>query len=53
MIRHLIPRIDASRWGGATLTDPPGRDEEAVGYCLCIQWLGLMIEIGLGRVARR
>ncbi|SNS53861.1 hypothetical protein SAMN06295912_108146 [Sphingomonas laterariae] len=53
MIRHLIPRIDVGPWGGATLTDPASRTEEAVGLCLCIQWFGILIEIGLGRVSGR
>jgi hypothetical protein len=48
----LIPRFDFGRWGGATLTNPTGRNEQADGFCLCIQWLGLMVEIGAGRVSR-
>jgi len=52
MIRHLLPRFDWSGWGGASLTDPSGRTEWIDGWCLCIQWLGLMIEIGAGRVSK-
>ncbi len=50
MIRHLIPRVEAGPWGGGTLSDPSGRTEEAAGFCLCVQWLGILIEIGAGRV---
>jgi len=49
---RLLPRIDASGWGGATLTDPAARDEEARGHCFAIQWLGLIVEIGVGRIHR-
>lgn len=51
-LRDLRPRVDAGGWGGATLTDPCGRDEQADGGCICIQWLGLLLEIGIGRVTR-
>jgi hypothetical protein len=53
MIRHLIPRFSAGRWSGGTLTEPSSRTEQAEGFCLCIQWLGALIEIGIGRVSRR
>ena len=52
MIRHLIPHFDCGQWGGGTLTDPSARDEEAVGFCIVVQWLGLIVEIGFGRVSR-
>jgi hypothetical protein len=52
MIRALLPRFSAGRWGGGTLTDPSGRNEQADGFCLCVQWLGLIVEIGIGRVSR-
>ncbi len=51
MIRHLIPRISAGRWSGGALTDdgsPTG--DEVRGGIVAIQWLGLMVEIGAGRV---
>lgn len=51
MIRHLIPHFDAGHWGGAALTDdgsPTGDD--ARGFCICGQWLGVIIELGIGRV---
>lgn len=51
MIRHLIPRVSADRWCGGALTDdgsPTG--DEVRGGILAIQWLGLMIEIGVGRI---
>lgn len=51
MIRHLRPRIDAGRWGGAALTHNGKPDGDDVrGFVLCVQWLGLLIEIGGGRV---
>lgn len=51
MIRHLIPHIDCGRWGGAALTDDGTmRGDDVQGFCLVIQWLGLLIEIGGGRV---
>lgn len=51
MIRHLIPHIDCGRWGGAALTND-GRwgGDDVQGFCIVIQWLGLLIEIGGGRV---
>lgn len=52
MIRHLIPRVSIGGWGGASLTEPEGRTEQADGYALCIQWLGVLIEIGAGRVTK-
>ena len=51
MIRHLIPRLSYGRWGGGALTDdgsPHG--DEAHGRALCIQWLGVLVEIGVGIV---
>lgn len=54
MIRHLIPRASFGRWGGAALTcDGSPQGDEADGWCLCVQWLGLLIEIGAGRVEAR
>lgn len=52
-MNRLLPRFDYGRWGGATLTDPEGRDETANGRALCVQWLGILIEIGIGRVDGR
>lgn len=52
-LRHLVPRIDAGRWGGAALTrDARGHPDDVRGAVVCIQWLGLLIEIGAGRVRR-
>ena len=56
MGRHHIPRFDGGRWSGSALTkDPalprPCQHDEVNGFCFCIQWLGLMIEIGTGRVS--
>lgn len=51
MIRHLIPRVSAGRWSGGALSDdgsPTG--DEVRGIIVAIQWLGLMVEIGAGRV---
>lgn len=51
MIRHLIPRLDWGRWSGAALTNDGKPDgDEVQGGCLCFQWLGVLIEIGIGRV---
>lgn len=52
MTRHLIPRIDIGRWGGGALTVDPvdGLQDDIAGACIVIQWLGLLIEIGIGRV---
>ncbi len=51
MMRHLILRMSAGRWSGGALTDdgsPTG--DEVSGGIIAIQWFGLMIEIGVGRV---
>lgn len=53
MLRRFLPSFEVSLWGGATITDPASDREEVRGGCLCIQWLGLMIEIGIGRVFGR
>lgn len=63
MWRHLIPRFEAGGWAGAALTSrpacpkhdvtPPWRTtvrDDVEGGIFCIQWLGVMIEIGMGRV---
>ncbi len=49
--RHLRPRLEHGSWAGGALPDngdPHG--DEADGYCVVFQWLGLIIEIGAGRV---
>ncbi|MDR6847146.1 hypothetical protein J2Y57_000331 [Sphingomonas sp. BE137] len=51
MMRHLIPLIEYGSWSGAALSDdgsPQG--DEVRGWSVCIQWLGLLIEIGIGAV---
>lgn len=50
-MRHLIPRIDYGKWGGSALTWSPQNPDEVRGRILCVQWLGLIVEIGIG-VAR-
>ena len=50
MIRRLFPYFSAGHWGGASLTDPVGRDEDVKGWHLTVQWLGILVEIGAGRV---
>lgn len=50
MLRHLTPRIDFGRWGGGALSWSGDQQDDVQGFCICIQWLGLMIEIGMGRV---
>ena len=49
-LRHLIPRASAARWSGSALPDDTHHHDMAEGFCLCLQWLGLIIEIGTGRV---
>lgn len=51
MIRHLIPHIDFGPWGGGALTfDDCQREDEVKCRCVVIQWLGILIEIGIGAV---
>lgn len=52
MIRHLIPRFQLFGWCGAALSRDPddGEYQEAQGVMLCVQWLGVMVEFGMGRV---
>lgn len=51
MIRHLIPRIDFGPWSGGALTfDDCQREDEVKGGSIVIQWLGILIEIGIGAV---
>jgi hypothetical protein len=46
MIRPFIPRFSQMRWGGST-----DDGERAVGgFSLSIEWLGLFVEIALGKV---
>jgi len=46
MIRALIPRFSLMRWGGATDDGQRG----VYGHSLSIEWLGLFVEIALGKV---
>ncbi len=56
MSRHAIPRAEAGPWAGSALTyDPragtmPRQLDEVRGRCVVVQWLGVMIEIGVGRI---
>jgi len=43
---RLLPRFNRCRWGGADLTG----DLEVTGWSFGLQWLGLMVEIGVGSV---
>ena len=57
MIRHLIPRIEFGTWAGSGLTlDPEDTTscphDDVAGHCLVIQWLGLIIEVAVGRVTK-
>lgn len=47
---RLIPAFDIGRWGGCALVDPDRR--EVSGYVLVVEWLGFLVEIGLGPVRR-
>ena len=44
MIRHLVPRISYGGWSAL------GADErdEFTGRYVCIQWLGVLVEVGIG-----
>ncbi|MEG8049217.1 hypothetical protein QP178_04725 [Sphingomonas aurantiaca] len=54
MIRHLIPRMVISPWGGAALTGSGSRNgDETVGRSLAFQWFGLMFELGAGVVMEK
>ena len=44
----MIPRFSIARWGGADIDGL--HDYE--GRSLVIEWLGLIVELNLGRVAR-
>lgn len=51
MIRHLIPHIDFGPWSGGALTfDDCQKNDEVGGRHIVIQWLGILIEIGIGAV---
>lgn len=41
-----LPRIDAGAWGGG---DIDGQND-CKGLCIVVQWLGIIIEIGIGKV---
>lgn len=45
---RLLPRMDWGRWGGPTIDG----DEDCSGYFLVVEWLGVLIEIGCGRVGK-
>jgi hypothetical protein len=54
VIRHLLPHVEAGPWGGAAITnDGSPTGDEAHGRRIAFQWLGLMIEIGVGTVRPR
>lgn len=60
MRRHLIPRAEWGGWRGDGLTvipralrwHPECRHDEVKGGILTIQWLGLIVELSIGRVTR-
>ena len=57
MIRHLLPRAEWGGWSGDAVTvdsaKPVDRQrDEVVGGILFIQWLGLTVEIAVGKVRR-
>jgi len=50
-MRHLIPHIEYGHWHGSALTnDGRPHGDEVRGCILCVQWLGILIEIGIGAV---
>lgn len=46
----LIPRISVGPWGGGSLSDPEAVYNEVVGTSIALEWLGLFLEICVGRV---
>jgi hypothetical protein len=50
MIRHLIPRFEWGGWCGDGPADRNNNRDATRGGCFCVQWLGLIVEIGAGRV---
>ena len=57
MIRHILPRAEWGGWSGDAVTVEPAKPvdrqrDEVVGGILFIQWLGLAVEIAVGKVRR-
>lgn len=60
MRRHLIPHAQWGGWRGDGLTlrpifmrwHPECRHDEVKGGILTIQWLGVIVELAIGRVTR-
>lgn len=50
MLRHLIPRFEVGYWSGGALTWSDDQQDDTRGFSIVIQWLGLLVEIGAGRV---
>lgn len=51
---RLIPRVEFGHWTGGALSDDGSPHGDSVhGMIFAIQWFGLMIEIGTGRVSGR
>lgn len=50
MRRHFKPRAEGGRWHGAALTRDSRGPDDVEGWVFCIQWFGILIEIGAGRV---
>ena len=49
--RRLLPRAEWGGWGGDGPAHHDGSRDEAKGCYLCIQWFGLIVEIGIGRAS--
>ncbi|WP_333883789.1 hypothetical protein [Sphingobium yanoikuyae] len=46
----FIPRISVGPWGGGSLSDPEAVYNEVVGTSIALEWLGLFLEVCVGRV---
>jgi hypothetical protein len=49
----LLPRISVGPWGGGSLSDPEAIYNEVQGTSIAIEWLGLFLEVCIGRVKGR
>lgn len=49
----LLPRISVGPWGGGSLSDPEAIYNEVRGTSIAIEWLGLFLEVCIGRVKGR
>lgn len=50
---NLLPRISVGPWVGGSLSDPEAVYNEVLGTSIAIEWLGLFLEVCIGRVKGR